>query len=95
MLLPFQGATAPTRGTQSVASLALGWVLLWAFSPPLLNPKLESDVCIFCSMIVRCLNAFALSGRHYISSCEPRVSLRLPWAMCLLGLQPALAKFET
>ena len=27
----FQGATAPTRGTQGVASLALGWVLLWAF----------------------------------------------------------------
>ena len=38
MLLPFQGATAPTRGTQGVASLALGYVLHWAFSPPLLNP---------------------------------------------------------
>ena len=46
-------------------------------------------------MIVPCLNAFALSGRHCISSCEPRVSLRLPWAMCLLGFQPALAKSET
>ena len=33
MLLPLQGATAPTRGTQGVASLALGWVLHWAFSP--------------------------------------------------------------
>ncbi len=41
MLLPFQGATAPTRDTQGVASLALGCVLHWAFSPPLLNPKLE------------------------------------------------------
>ena len=30
-------------------------------------------------------NAFALSGRHYISSCEPRVSLRLPWAMSSIG----------
>ena len=30
-------------------------------------------------------NAFALSGRHYISSCEPRVSLRLPWAKCSIG----------
>ena len=39
MLLPFQGATAPTRGTQGVASLALGYVLHWAFSPSLLNPK--------------------------------------------------------
>ena len=34
MLLPFQGATAPTRDTQGVASLALGYVLHWAFSPP-------------------------------------------------------------
>ena len=41
MLLPFQGATATTRDTQGVASLALGYVLHWAFSPPLLNPKLE------------------------------------------------------
>ena len=71
--------------TQGVAALALGCVLHWAFSPPLLNPKPESDVCIFCSMIAPCLNAFALSGRHYISSCEPRVSLRLPWAMCSIG----------
>ena len=28
-----QGATAPTRDTQGVASLALGYVLHWAFSP--------------------------------------------------------------
>ena len=32
-LLPFQSATVPTRDTQGVASLALGWVLHWAFSP--------------------------------------------------------------
>ena len=31
----FQGATAPTRDTQGVASLALGSVLHWAFSPHL------------------------------------------------------------
>ena len=30
-------------------------------------------------MIVRSLNAFALSGRHYISSCEPRASAAAPW----------------
>ena len=41
MLLPLQGATAPTRDTQGVASLALGYVLHWAFSPHLLNPKLQ------------------------------------------------------
>ena len=28
------------REPQGVASLALGWVLHWAFSPRLLNPKL-------------------------------------------------------
>ena len=42
MLLPFQGATALTRDTQGVASLALGYVLHWASSPLLLNPKLQS-----------------------------------------------------
>ena len=41
-LLPLQGATAPTRDTQGAASLALGYGLHWAFSPHLLNPKLES-----------------------------------------------------
>ena len=29
------------RKTQGVATLALGYVLHWAFSPSLLNPKLE------------------------------------------------------
>ena len=38
-LLPLQGATAPTRDTQGAASLALGRVLHWAFSPHFLNPK--------------------------------------------------------
>ena len=44
-LLPLQGATAPTRDTQGAASLALGYVFHWAFSPPLLNPKLELIDC--------------------------------------------------
>ena len=30
------------RKPQGVASLALGWVLHWAFSPRLLNPKLQA-----------------------------------------------------
>ena len=46
-LLPLQGATAPTRDTQGAASLALDYVLHWAFSPPLLNPKLELTVLYF------------------------------------------------
>ncbi len=40
-LLPLQGATAPTRDTQGVASLALGYVLHWVFSPHLFNQELE------------------------------------------------------
>ena len=55
MLLPFQGATAPTRDTQGVASLALGYVLHWAFSPPLLNPGLEYVI----SMLNRMLCMFS------------------------------------
>ena len=35
MLLPLQGATAPTQDTQGVATLALGYGLHWAFSPHL------------------------------------------------------------
>ena len=38
MLLPFQGATAPTRDTQGVASLALGYVLL-GFQPALVKSE--------------------------------------------------------
>ena len=36
--------------TQGVASLALGYVLHWAFSPPLLNPKLQYIIYIGLSM---------------------------------------------
>ena len=53
MLLPLQGATAPTRDTQGVASLALGYVLHWAFSPPLLNLRLE--FAYSCSYIIHTL----------------------------------------
>ena len=45
-LLPFQGATVPTRDTQGAASLALGYEEHWAFSPSLLNPKLKSLINI-------------------------------------------------
>ena len=34
------------RKTQGVASLALGWVLHWAFSPHLLNPKVKYLICL-------------------------------------------------
>ena len=44
-LLPFQGVTNERALTQGVASLALGYVLHWAFSPPLLNPKLQTTHC--------------------------------------------------
>ena len=40
-LLPFQGVTNERALTQGVASLALGYVHHWAFSPSLLNPRLQ------------------------------------------------------
>ena len=33
--------------TQGVASLALGYVHHWAFSPSLLNPKLENFIKVY------------------------------------------------
>ncbi|WP_288607761.1 hypothetical protein, partial [uncultured Prevotellamassilia sp.] len=39
------------RKPQGVASLALGYVLHWAFSPPLLNPKLEN--LMFCAHLAQ------------------------------------------
>ena len=56
-LLPLQGATTPTRDTQGAASLALGYVLLWAFI----------DIIGCGSAIQASLIAFALhddSARH-------------------------------
>ena len=49
-----QGATALTHDTQGVAALALGYVLHWAFSPPLLNLKLEFviDLGIFRLLLI-------------------------------------------
>ena len=56
------------RKPQGVASLALGWVLHWAFSPRLLNPKLE--YVIYCFYITKfkyhlCyyLNLFAILAK--------------------------------
>ena len=43
-LLPFQGVTNERALTQGVASLALGYTLHWAFSPPLLNQKLQLKI---------------------------------------------------
>ena len=39
--LPFRASLHFIMWTQGVASLALGYVLHWAFSPPLLNPRPE------------------------------------------------------
>ena len=39
--LPYRARRLYYAKPQGVASLALGYVLLWAFSPPLLNPKLQ------------------------------------------------------
>ena len=42
--MPLQGATAPTRDTQGAASLALGYVLHWAFSPRLPIRNFKNDI---------------------------------------------------
>ena len=52
------------RKPQGVASLALGWVLHWAFSPRLLNPKLE--YVIYCFYITKFKCSFVI-----ISTCLP------------------------
>ena len=41
--LPFRASLHFVMWTQGVASLALGYVLHWAFSPSLLNPELECN----------------------------------------------------
>ena len=43
-LLPLQGVTNERALTQGVASLALGYVLHWAFSPPLLNLNFSINI---------------------------------------------------
>ena len=47
-LLPFQGVTNERALPQGVASLALGYALHRAFSPPLLNPKLQLRILPLC-----------------------------------------------
>jgi len=44
------------REPQGVASLALGYVLHWAFSPPLLNPKLQLLIFNKKSLILKYCN---------------------------------------
>ena len=41
---PYRARRLYYAETQGVAALALGYVLHWAFSPPLLNPKLSKRV---------------------------------------------------
>ncbi len=43
-LLPLQGVTNERALTQGVASLALGYVLHWAFSPSLLNLNFSINI---------------------------------------------------
>ena len=47
------------RESQGVASLALGYVLLWAFSPPLLNPRLQ--------WVVLCKQVFKIRLYHALA----------------------------
>ena len=98
MLLPFQGATAPTRDTQGVASLALGYVLHWAFSPSLLNPKPQSvaslalgyvqhwafiDIIGCGSAIQASLIAFALHDDSARTCTHASTTLQLVTRLCI------------
>ncbi|WP_337572017.1 hypothetical protein, partial [Prevotellamassilia timonensis] len=74
---------------QGAASLALGYEEHWAFSPPLLNLKLQyliADLavlkwdiaCIFCSTPAPCLKAFALTGRDRSNTRYPGCRFACP-----------------
>ncbi len=80
MLFPFQGADIRgVRVTQGVAPLALGYVPFGLSARSWLM-----DGCgIF--MLLPFQGADIRGVRVF-----PRVSLRLPWAVCFLGFQPVL-----
>ena len=61
--MPLQGATAPTRDTQGAASLALGYVLHWAFI----------DIIGCGSAIQASLIAFALHGDSNRTRLNPKL----------------------
>ena len=73
MLLPFQGATAPTRDTQGVASLALGSVLHWAFI----------DIIGCGSAIQASLIAFALHDDSARPCTHASTTLQLVTRLCI------------
>ena len=62
-LLPFQGVTNERALTQGVASLALGYVHHWAFSPSLLNPKFQ-----FYIMKLKYTNVYGQRNKECIKS---------------------------
>ena len=83
------------RKPQGVASLALGYVLHWAFSPPLLNQKLESSIrfmvvnAIWFSTKVKCCkgNTKALHPTKkvynlYTNICPLAVCLHVKESVC-------------
>ena len=82
--MPLQGATAPTRDTQGVATLALGLVLHWAFSPHFLNPKLEPLIeksivmqrfiiryGVFTILLLMLVGIYLIASRYHIRSKQP------------------------
>ena len=73
MLLPFQGATAPTRDTQGGASLALGAGLHWAFI----------DIIGCGSAIQASLIAFALHDDSARTCTHTSTTLQLVTRLCM------------
>ena len=90
-LLPLQGATAPSHDTQGVASLALGYVLLWAFSPPWPNPKPLFIIAVWWDYISACVffaacfkllrSCFALWVKRKDSANRAQ-NVKLAWTLC-------------
>ena len=56
---PFRASILWQSVTQGVASLALGCVLHWAFSPPLLKPKFEYCYSFICRLAMIKMRATA------------------------------------
>ncbi len=82
------------RLSQGAASLALGYVLV-GLSARLVARGLRDGgmgagywACVF--SVCRFVMLLPFQGAGLAACVSPRVSLRLPWAMCWLGFQPAL-----
>ncbi len=82
------------RLSQGLASLALGYVLVGLSARLVVRGLRDGGMgagywaCVF--SVCRFVMLLPFQGAGLAACVSPRVSLRLPWAMCWLGFQPAL-----